>query len=194
VRLGELTKIQVGFQFKGPIKPAPDGNYRVVQVGDLAQGQEIRPDILTRIAPERDLDTYLVRPGDAVFVARGSRYYAVPLVDDEAVDIVAPNQTFILRTADSPVDPAYLAWFMDQPAAQNALRTMAKGTHVRFVAVADLAQLDIPVPPLATQRNVVRVAALLRREQELLAKIAAERQQLVSALCLGAVQAAESRS
>ena len=53
---------------------------------------------------------------------------------------------------------------------------------------AVLENLDLPLPPLGTQKKIAELDELMRQEQQLLDKLAQKRKNLISMACLKAVR------
>jgi restriction endonuclease S subunit len=186
VKLGEIAALRAGLHFRGMIQPEETGSIPVIQVKDFDDSLQVDRKALTRVRPDREVDRYLVRTGDVLFLARGTRPFAVR-IDDELDGAIAPNHFFILRIRGG-VDPAFLAWYLNAPPAQATLRTRSQGSNVHFVSQRDLAALEVPVPPLDTQQRIVQITTLVQRERQLVAALTTAREQMVDTLCLEAAR------
>ncbi len=170
-----------GYQFRGRIEPQPDGNVAVLQVKDLKDGGGIRREDLVLIHIAKEVGPQRVRPGDVLFLSRGQRLFATAVLDPPPNTIV-PNYFYILRPRPV-VLPAYLAWFVNSPKAQAQLRLVHTGTHMPMVSKSDFMQLEIDVPPLNVQENIVALDDLARREQALSDELLSKKRELVEQLC-----------
>jgi hypothetical protein len=183
-KLGALAELQIGYQARGRIEPDPESPYRVLQVRDVDDRVDWTGVVTFR--PERQPDRYRVREGDILVPSRGGNPVAV-LLDHVPGPTLAAGNFYILRVRRKGVLPGYLAWYINQAPAQTFLRSRSQGTNIAMVAKADLEELEVPVPALAIQEKVVRVAALQRRERELLRDLEERRGQLIQAVCLKAI-------
>src|SRR5688572_28942269 len=95
---------------------------------------------------------------------------------------IATGYFFILRPRGRLVLPGYLAWSMNQPDLQEALRPYLRGSHMPMVSRADVEDLRIPLPPLDVQRQVLKLNDLLDQERRLSAAIQDRRGLLVQAV------------
>jgi hypothetical protein len=185
MKLRQIAKVVPGFHFRGTIKPHPKGAYRVIQVKDFGEFKRFDAGALTRVQPDRDVRPHLVRQGDVLFLSRGTRHFSVA-IEEELENTLAPNHFLILRIQSAEILPAYLGWYLNSPGAQAALRMVSQGSHVPFITMRELEELEIPVPPLEVQKRIIAVTALAEREQRLAASLLEAREQLVTALCLDA--------
>lgn len=191
-RLADLSVIQAGVSVRGRLDTEPDGDTTVLLLRDTAD----------RLVDFRTLERanlgevgarYRVRQGDIVFRTRFEPNIAIHLADfpGEAV-VIAPLMA--IRVTAPNVDPAYLAWYINQPPAQAHVARGARGTNLRMIPRKVLDDLPIALPDIEAQRQIVAIADLSEREGELLNAIARKRQDLTRlALLEKACGAAERR-
>lgn len=82
------------------------------------------------------------------------------------------------------VVPEYLNWFINQQEAQIFLTSRAKGTVQQMISKQAIEELEVILPGLETQKNIVELSRLSAREQVLLRTLAKKREQYVSAILL----------
>jgi restriction endonuclease S subunit len=135
----------------------------------------------------------LLRQGDVLFPNRGTRTTAVVYPFTESNTIVGA-QFFIVRPNSARLLPEHLAWFLRSEEAGRYFETRRKGSYVQIIQRGDLAELEIPLPPLATQRKIVEAADLMRAEQELTDRVDKLRRQLFGAKLLQATRNSNKRN
>lgn len=187
MQLSELAEIGSGYHFRGSVEPDVAGEFRVLQARDIDAYNRFDPEALTRVSLPPAADSCRIDRGDVLFLARGARQYAVPVTDPVEATVV-PNHFFILRPRRPDLVPGYLAWYLNQAPAQAALRSMMQGSNVPYITKAQLGQVEVPLPDVAVQEMIAAVYALQQREEQLLAELTSQRAQLVSSICLAAVQ------
>lgn len=179
--LSKLAHVISGHHFRERLRPASDGNVAVIQMKDVVDDELMPSSRFVRVqlspAPER----VLIRDGDIVLRARGESYSGVLARGRFEKTVVAAPLTLI-RVHSSVVLPGYLVWFINHPAVQAELGSLATGTHVRTVSKAAIEALPIPVPPIARQQKIVGFAALADAEHALLGKISASRKRLAEGI------------
>jgi restriction endonuclease S subunit len=156
----------------------------MIQLGDISSDGRVDFRRLTRIHGDDMLDRHLVRTGDVVFRSRGDRNTAVALDENFEEPALAVLPLMILRSHLDVVTPRYLAWAINQPIAQRHFDSTAYGTKMRMVSRTALEQLQIDVPDLETQRQILAIDALAQRERTL-AILAAEKRRTLASLILG---------
>jgi len=182
MHLAELSDIHSTYTARGRLVPLAKGGVPGLQLRDVATEGPICLSRLQRFdLPELAYHHY-VRGGEVVFRSRGDSTIAMAIPDDltEPVAVIMP--LLIIRPDRSRVLPEYLAWAINQPAAQHRLAAEAQGSNLRMIPLSALKDLDIPVPDLATQKKIVELDALTRRESSLLRRLAEQRERLTSIL------------
>lgn len=184
--LQAIADIQIGYTARGRLEPMA-GGVRAIQLRDTT------PDGRSAGAPADQFrlddvpSRYWARSGDIVFRSRGDRNTATLLgkeFDDPAV-VVMP--LVIIRPSQS-VLAEYLAWYINEPPAQRHFDKSARGTGIRMIPIADLAGLEIPVPPIDRQRAIAAAAGLAMREFQLAGQLAEKRRQLIATALFGAAR------
>ena len=162
-------------------RPAPTGPFRLVRISDISQdGTWLNTDFV-RIEPRQPVSEQLVlRSGDVLFPNRGTRTTALAYRLDQP-GTIAGAQFFILRPEPKRVLPEYLAWFLRTDTAVRYFAARRKGSYVQIIERNDLADLRMPLPPLAVQRTIVAVADLAVRERDLSERLAILRWRLANA-------------
>jgi restriction endonuclease S subunit len=167
--LGSIAEIRMGATLRGrdATRPDPNGTYRFLRIGDISQDGVLRTDELVTIEPNEPINQELwLRRGDVLFPNRGTRTTALAFPLDEPRTIAGP-QFFIVRIDAQKALPAYVAWFLRSPEAATHFDARRKGTYVQIIERKDLAELEIPLPLLSVQRQIVAIAELALQERQL---------------------------
>ncbi|MBX3737399.1 MAG: hypothetical protein KF715_11950 [Candidatus Didemnitutus sp.] len=118
-----------------------------------------------RVAPEQFLHA-----GHVIVAARGGRNTAAAY-DLPFSNAIVGTQFFVLEV-DPAVDPHFVAWFLRSERIRRYFDTRRKGSHVQLIQLTDLAEIDVPLPPLDVQRKLVEFARLTAEERALSARLA----------------------
>jgi len=182
IPVAEIASVQAGYPFRGAIEEVPDGDVLAVQMKDVDpdDGVEWRRAIRTSLGGRKDPDW--LRAGDVLFVAKGARLYAV-CIDVPPIQAVCGPAFFHLR-ARSPasVDPAFLAWQINQSPFQRQLQQAAEGSGQLSIRRPVLEALMLSIPDMQRQRGIVALADLARRERQALQQLIRNRELQLHAL------------
>ena len=205
MKLKDITDIQIGYQHRDkahPISTDSTGTHRIIQIKDLDPEEQFKdkvierggiapyvwPGNLNQVIPSGDAKRYLVSQGDVLFLSRGQRTCAVPILAS-LQDTVASYYFYILRPDTERVSPEYLAWFINQPTAQAFLERLQRGSHIQIIPKSAFEELEVTIPALATQHAIVELERLRQKEEHIMGRLADARRRLVNGLGLLAAQA-----
>lgn len=184
MRLSDACTIHTGYTARSRLEAAAEG-VLALELRNLPASGEIDPAALLRVELADLSDRYFVRSGDVVFRSRGERTTAYALDERFAEPAVAILPIMVLRPRADILAPGYLAWAINQPAAQRQFDTAARGTSVRMVSKSDLGDLRIDIPDLDTQHRIVAIDRLADREKALTLLLAEKRKAMTSLILAG---------
>ena len=187
MKLNEIAKIQSGYISRGRIDPREDGTCLLMQAKDVsADHLSYSTDALVRFMPTLSGKDWFLKPGDILFMARGARNFSI-LIDKLPDSVLAAACFFVVRISHFEIIPEYLGWYLNQlPVGEYLKRFSGRGVHMPVVKRAVLESIDIPLPPIKTQKKVSEINKLLQKEQDLLKKLAEKRRNLMTGICLKA--------
>ena len=193
MRLSDLSDIHSGYTARGRLDPAPEGGVLALQLRDVGTTGEMSASDFQRYHLNKLSDRYFVRGGEVVFRSRGEPNAAAAIPDPLPEPVVVIVPLVILRPDRSRILPEYLAWAINQPEAQRQLGAEAQGTSLRMIPKTVLENLQIALPDLPTQQSIVELDALARQEGQLLRRLAARRETLLSTILGEAAKAADQK-
>ncbi|AOZ71390.1 hypothetical protein LPB142_17900 (plasmid) [Rhodobacter xanthinilyticus] len=191
MRLADLSEIHSGYTARGRLDPVLEGGVPALQLRDVgASGAELGSG-LQRYDLGALSERYFVSGGEVVFRSRGEPNVAAAIRHPlpEPIAVIVP--LVVIRPDRDRILPEYLAWAINQPDTQRRLGLEAQGTALRMIPMPALENLEIAVPDLSTQKRVVELSALARREGQLLRQLAARKDDLVNAILGEAVKATD---
>jgi restriction endonuclease S subunit len=173
-QIKSLAYIRMGVTLRGrdATRPVPSGSVHLVRIGDISQDGTLLNDGFVRIEPNEPINEDLfLRPGDVLFPNRGTRTTALAYRLD-LPHTLAGAQFFVLRPDIGRVLPEYLAWFLRTEEAARYFEGRRKGTYIQIIQRSDLAEMEMPVPPLNVQQKIVEAANLAVEERILSERLA----------------------
>jgi hypothetical protein len=187
VELKRIAKIQSGYINRGKIYPRDDGTCLLLQAKDVdADHLSYRTDALVRFMPKLSSKDWFLKSDDILFMARGARNFSV-LIDKLPDNVLSAACFFIVRISDFEILPEYLCWYLNQtPVEEYLKRFSGRAVHMPVVKRAVLESIDIPLPPVETQKKVSEINKLLHKQQDLFKKLAEKRRNLMTEICLKA--------
>ena len=176
VRLQDIAEILSGIYSKG----SPGGEVACLQVKDLMMPSP--ETTATHIDYIPKLDNYLLKKGDILFAGKGTTYLCVVFNLD--LPAVPSTTLYSIRLHSSIISPDYLCWYLNHPSIVAAIKTAQAGTGTPLIHKPTLENLEIIIPDLETQRLIVELSTLQKREKEILEAIAEKRMQVTNQILI----------
>lgn len=131
--------------------------YRVVQIRDL-DFLSVSEDLESLcLKDSSSLKRYLLQKGDVVLTVRGTSQRA-SVVDSRTVGAVIGQNLAVFRPLSQELDPLFLVVLLRSQWLEGRLsRLYGQSTGTRSLSLAQLRQLQIPVPDLSVQRQVTEL-------------------------------------
>lgn len=199
VPLEALAEIKPGYPFRGAIKHDPKGSTRVVQVRHLDPehgfGAGCQDDVFDRVTLEGRRKPDYLKPGDLLFVPRGSRFFAVAVPEAIPEHTVCSQHFFLIRltaAARGEISPAFLAWQINHHDTQAYLARWSQGSAQHSVTKPQLKSLPVAIPHPERQALVVAFHRAAVEETAQLQALIDNRTQQVRAL--GSAVLAQARA
>lgn len=149
--LGEVAKVLGGYAFRSRVTDDPDGDVRVLQLGDIDAQGHVDPETLTRMEFGKRAGKHTLEPDDVLLTARGERVLAlrVPGADP----IVAAAGLLVIRPK-AVLDSDYLCWCLNHPRTRQRLERLREGSNLKFLERGNAEGLPIAVPEMAVQHEI----------------------------------------
>lgn len=175
-RLGDIAEIMAGvpgFADKGEFR------YRVVQPNSFSDTGTINAvDIQKR--NDEISEKQLLTTGD-ILVKRLNPSF-VHVVAMESTGMAASQNLLVVRPGGE-VDPYYLGYLLEQKEILGQVEHVTgSAAAIKAISIKKLADISVPIIPIADQRKVGEIWKLSRKRKQLLNDYIAENDRLVSML------------
>ncbi len=167
VKIMDCAEVLPGFSTLAALRDEPGGTWQVVMGKHLTQGEPYiyKEEHRLRIKSERDLSRYLLKPGDILYLSRGTLTYPI-LIDTVPDATVAPAIFFILSLRPNVV-PEYLVWCLEQSQIEAQLTALRTGAGTPTIPRKGFMEINIPLPEMAGQHRIADLWRLQNRERRL---------------------------
>jgi len=184
LKIKQIAAVQMGYSFRARLEAASSGDVAVIQMKDLLHDNTVDCNELVRIDLGAVKEHHLVNRGDLVFRSRGLVNTAAVLLEDPGRAVVAAPLFRIRINKSDRILPEYLNWYISQRDAQVFLTSRAKGTVQKMISKEAIEDMEVTVPSLEKQKDIVELAALSAREQTILSELAEKREQYISTVLM----------
>ena len=180
-----VAAIAAGYPLRGAVDELESGDVAIVQMRNVDAVSGVEWAEVRRVSlPSKRPQAFLAE-GDILFTTRGTRNFALALDAVEGEAVCSPH-FFVIRVCDAKqIDPQFLAWQINQRAAQEYFQREATGSHILNIRREVIECLQVAVPPLATQRTIVALADAARAERAALTQLIDNRNQQLEAIAFG---------
>lgn len=171
-------------------KPYSEGEIAYLQAKHFDDKLQLESNIHSFLKPGKVAEKHLLNFEDVLFAAKGTKNFAV-LYKSKARLAVASTTFFVISLEDNfkiEILPGYLAWYLNQPLAQNFLKARARGTSMVSISKAVLEELEIPIPDLQTQKTILKIADLQQTEKELQKEIVILREKQIQQKIINSIK------
>lgn len=148
--------------------------------GDLKLN--IKPNLVLNWKTEK----HILKEGDVLFAAKGVKNFAV-IIKGNMGACVASSTFLVLRVKDEQRNnlvPEFLVWFLNHHNTLSYLRSKAIGSTMPSITKNVLEDAEINLPDLKTQRTIIAIDALRRKEHQLKLKLEKLKEMQVQQLLL----------
>ncbi len=184
MKIKALATIRMGCSFRTRLETSEDGKIAVIQMKDLLGNNTVGCGALIKINMETVKEHHLAQKGDLIFRSRGHASTAAILLENPGKAVVAAPLLRIRVTKPDRILPEYLNWYISQRDAQIFLTSRARGTTQKMISKQAIEELEIALPDLEKQKNIVELASLVAREQTLLHTLADKRGQYIATILM----------
>lgn len=153
MKIKEFSTIRMGYAFRKRLEHEPDGGVKVIQPKNISASgilsfhdEEPWQSAVASSVP--------LRLGDVLFVNRG-RFAATVFNLRDPGPWIVPSSILILSITDESVLPEYVTLFFNSANGQKLFRRHFERTTVPFISTSNMANMDIPVPPMEKQLALV---------------------------------------
>jgi len=184
--LQELVDIQPGYPFRGKLPLSNSGDAYVVQFRHIVVGARLIDSTgagLDRARLTGRKKANFLRPGDVLFMAKGTRNQAAVVGEVPDNTVCTPNFYHLrLKPTVSEITPDFLAWQLNHQEAQRYFTACSQGSAAPSITKAQLAGLTIAIPPMNQQLILVKLADATLLEEHLLSQLIDNRKRQLTAL------------
>lgn len=188
VKLSDIAEIRTGFTFREKVEELQTGNAHIVQIKDVRSlrdqtySQSLYSDDLPRINMPAKINAPL-NIGSVLLPSRGEYYRAFYFLGrrDKSLDlpVIASSQFLILLPKTEELLPEYLCWYLNQPTTQHELSNKSQGSNISMLTVVKVSSLEIELPSLEKQKQIIQLNYIWEQEQALTQKLLQNREQMM---------------
>ena len=149
----QLKETATVFRGKAVANLSESGNIGVINISDMTETGVEYGHLGMIEEEERKIARYALEEGDVLITARGTIVKTAVFQKQPFTCITSANINVIRSTGT--LRGAYLKLFLDSPVGGKLLKSLQRGSTVVNLNYKDLAELEIPVPPIQVQEALI---------------------------------------
>jgi restriction endonuclease S subunit len=163
-KLKDIAEISTGL-YK---KPDPVGDAFYLQGKHFDKDGMIIPESLIKqdVWTEEINMKYILKDGDILFIAKGDNNRAC-MYYVEIGKAVPSSLFFIIRVQRDLIIPEFMHWYLNSDDGQSKIQKISKGSYIPSVSKKLFIEVEMEVPAMDIQENIVKLGDLWKREKEL---------------------------
>lgn len=184
--LKQITTIQTGLY----MNTLPKGEVVYLQSKHFDDDGKLKTNLHPDLRLADIAEKHLLIAGDVLFAAKGTKNFAT-VYEAHNVACVASTSFFVIRPKHEFQDkilPEFLSWTINHPTAQTFLKGKALGSSIASISKVVLEELEISIPPINRQRNILKIHELWKHEQRLRKQIDSLKEKQIQAKLFTACQ------
>lgn len=191
--IGQLCEVIRGTSFRLGLSKQIDGDFAVVSPTDISEFGAIKWAQLYKIHLSKIDERLVLKEGDILFPTKGKNIRPTVISLEQKpknlLKIVPSDLFFIVRIKDSRLTISYLDWYLKQSSARRFIQSnAAQGSQVLMITQKGFSELKIPLPSLEKQKQIVELANLAAKEEELSHKIFLNKRKVVNQLLMSSIE------
>lgn len=163
MKLKELALITSGINERRN----PQGSVYYIGASDFVEPNLLDPLMQPSVMPSPKLEKHFLTKDDIVVLGKGHNGFVGHAIKDDSKPMVASSIFMVLRDFDVKVLPRYIAWYINLESTQKELRGYSRGTALPSINRTILGDLDIKIPSLNIQKQIVEIDELKKQESKL---------------------------
>ncbi len=168
-------------------KPSGNGRLVYLQSKHFDEHGQLHAVLHPDLEVEGIAEKHLLKDGDVLFAAKGTKNFAA-VFENHNEPSVASTTFFVIRPTDRKVLPQYLAWLLNNHVTQTFLKAQAIGTSIPSISKQVLENLEITVPSVETQKSILEIIQLRKKEISLKERIETLREKQIQQQIINSIK------
>lgn len=168
MKLNQLCKLSSGVNVA---KSNTTPNTFLLKATDFDEQHQLHQDLHQTVYTNDKYSSHLLQENNILILCRSNHSFWAYRFTNNSLRAVASTAFIVLKNMNTKIDPQFLVWQLNSPLLQNKLQASARGTGLQSINKQILSELEIKLPSLEIQKNMVNLHDLKTRETQLIQKI-----------------------
>ena len=162
-RLKNISTITTGIYSK----TTSTSNVYYIQARDFDSNYNLLDNLEPSVILSPNIEKHLLAKGDVIFASKGFDRFA--FVFNNEVTPAVPSSIFmtIRKLNTNIISSDFLAWYLNHPNTQLYFARIAKGSVIPSINKKMIGDLEIEIPSINKQKQILRIDLLRKKEIEI---------------------------
>lgn len=185
--LKEIAEIFSGYLFKEILKNDENGDIKVIQLKNVNNDGDIKQKELFRVSLDNINERLFLKKDDIIFKSKSTNHTAA-VIPEISGKIIVSSHFLILRVNEDSVIPEYLRWYLKQDFTMDYFKKKSGSRLVRLVNKKFLGEMEIKIPLVKNQMDIIELNDLFRKEKKLTKKIEEKKEEMLFSVILKLIE------
>ena len=196
VKLKEIVNIRSGVVIpktvNNDIERLTNTFVTLINTSDFTEDLKLRNDLVPNAVFKPSLEKNYIKKNEILFNAKGRRFFAARF--NEEYNYTVASSTFLIL---SPTDELYnnilinldyIVWYLNHPLTLRKFEVKMSSQTMPAVTKQELEELEIKIPSLDEQENIIQVDRLMKKEIGLLKELIQVKEDYINNLTYNKIQ------
>lgn len=146
------------------VKSSKEGDINILKPSSIENGKIIKEKFDIG-SIEKNIEDSFLKKGDIVFQAKGNKFEAI-LIDNDYENLISIQSYFNISVNKDIVIPEYLYWYLNNRISKQYFDINSSGANIKSITRKNLESLEIILPPLEKQKEIVQLLYNFYMEKE----------------------------
>ena len=166
-KLKDISKITTGIYSK----TTSTSSVYYIQARDFDGNYKLFDNLEPSVAMSANIEKHLLTKGDILFASKGFDRFAF-MYNNEIAPAVPSSIFMAIRKLEiNIILPEFLVWYLNHPKTQLYIDRIAKGSVIPSINKKMIGDLEIKIPSINQQKQILRIDLLRKKEIEITNKI-----------------------
>lgn len=184
MRLSDIAEVRIGHNFRRELislvkKECVISTVPVVQPRDVESFTHINIRNLEKADIVNAKEKYFLYQNEILFTNKGDFKAAIW---KNNIQTIASSAFYRIKLINEKYYPEYVALYLNSPICKSQLNLRQNTERVSTITINELKQIDIPLPPLEKQKQIVELFSLYEKEVDIFEKLKQSRKKLINSI------------
>lgn len=178
IKLGEYVEVVNPIPVK---KSEQETEYKVIFPANIVESKVTTFEYGEINLKKQVEEKYFLKENDILFQVKGTKFESI-LITETVENLLPSNSYLILRVDTDVINPKYLQWLLKTKTLSDYFEKNTSGAIIKLVRKNTITDLEINLPSLEEQEEIVKMILAFEKEKENTLKYLEMKEELIEAV------------